>query len=381
MACRKLTISERAIGTFAALVLAAISFMVPSAAWATDQDGADSPLAVASLTAQAGSTVDSATPVALNSTISGVIGEHGGQDWYKINLTAAGKFQIRFSGAYRDGGSWRVSLRDADNDEMWYTEVYARDCLASKTITLHTTGLKPGTYYICVTGWSINSLTYKLAPVFAASTAWEREWNDTVESPNSLTLNKTVNATSKTHGDEDWYKLVLPASGKFQIKFKAPYHDGGEWNISLLDANNNQVGDDYSYDGRTKAEKTVIVRTLKKGTYYIRVRGWSVNSVTYNLTPTYYVNNTKIISPVRAKKAITVKWKKVSGVVKYQIRYSLKKNMKGAKKVDASKKTTSKKIKGLKSKRIYYVQVRAVKKIGGVYYYSAWSAARAIKTK
>jgi len=504
MANRKPMNSSRAAGALAVLVVLALSLMVPSFAWAATQIETNSVFAPTGLTTQAGSTVDTATSIALNAKRSGIIGEYGGQDWYKVKLTAAGKFQIQFSGTYRDGGSWNISLRDADNTEMWETGVEARDCLASKTvtlhttglaagtyylcvtgwyvdnlsyrltptfaavgdwerewndtvevpnalaldkavngtsktygdqdwyklklpasgkfqikfsgiyndggswnislrdadntemwetgveardclasrtITLHTTGLKAGTYYLCVTGWYVDSVAYKLTPVFAKSSTWEREWNDTVETPNALALNKTVSGTSKTYGDEDWYKFTLPAGGKFQIKFSGKYHNEGSWNISLFDANNSQVGDDYTYDGTTKASKDVIVRALKKGTYYVRVRGWYVDSVTYKLTPTYYVNNTKVVSPVRAKKAITVKWKKVSGVAKYQVRYSLKKNMKGAKKVDASKKTTSKKIKGLKSKRTYYVQVRAVKKIGGVYYYSSWSTKKAIKTK
>ena len=88
---------------------------------------------------------------------------------------------------------------------------------------------------------------------------------------------------------------------------------------------------------------------------------------------------TKITKLTAAKKAFTVKWKKKSGVTGYQIQYSLKSNFKKAKKLTVKgAKTVSKKIKGLKKKRTYYVRVRTYKKSVG---YSAWSAVRKIKTK
>ena len=99
-------------------------------------------------------------------------------------------------------------------------------------------------------------------------------------------------------------------------------------------------------------------------------------------------NKTKISKLAPAKKAMTVKWKKSTEKIAgkyidgYQIRYSLKKNMKGAKTVTVKGyKATSKKIKGLKAKKKYYFQVRTYKKSNGVMYRSTWSAAKAGKTR
>ncbi len=91
---------------------------------------------------------------------------------------------------------------------------------------------------------------------------------------------------------------------------------------------------------------------------------------------------TAIKSLKKAKKAFTVKWNKKSGVTGYQIRYSLKSNMKSAKTVKvASAKTTSKKISKLKKKKKYYVQVRTYKVVNGKTYYSGWSGKKSVKTK
>ena len=103
------------------------------------------------------------------------------------------------------------------------------------------------------------------------------------------------------------------------------------------------------------------------------------------VTPAAKVSNpakTKITKLKKAKKAFTVKWKKKSGVTGYQIRYSLKSSMKGAKTVTVkSVKTVSKKVKKLKKKKKYYVQVRTYKVVNGKTYWSGWSVKKSVKTK
>ncbi len=79
-------------------------------------------------------------------------------------------------------------------------------------------------------------------------------------------------------------------------------------------------------------------------------------------------------------KVLTVKWKKVSGVTGYQIQYSLKKNMKGAKTVTVKgAKKTSRKIKKLKKNKKYYVRLRAYKGNGKNRVYSKWTKIKSAK--
>ncbi len=77
-----------------------------------------------------------------------------------------------------------------------------------------------------------------------------------------------------------------------------------------------------------------------------------------------------------------LKWKKVSSQASgYQIRYSTKSSMSGAKTVTVKKyKTSSKTISRLKKKK-YYVQIRTYKTVGKEKYYSDWSARKSIVTK
>lgn len=93
----------------------------------------------------------------------------------------------------------------------------------------------------------------------------------------------------------------------------------------------------------------------------------------------------------KAKRGFTVTWKKLSKsklkkITGYQVRYSTKKSMKGAKKktvkatTKAGKKCTLK-VTRLKASKKYYVQVRTYKKVKGKTIYSSWSKAKAVKTK
>ncbi|MCC2864733.1 leucine-rich repeat protein [Anaerovorax odorimutans] len=83
------------------------------------------------------------------------------------------------------------------------------------------------------------------------------------------------------------------------------------------------------------------------------------------------------------KKRMTISWKKDTKASGYQITYAQKKNFKkGKKNVTISKnKTTKRAIKKLKSKKTYYVKVRAYKKAGSQKLYGAYSAVKKVKVK
>ncbi len=89
----------------------------------------------------------------------------------------------------------------------------------------------------------------------------------------------------------------------------------------------------------------------------------------------------------KAKRGFTVSWKKPAKAARaqisgYQIRWSTKSTMKGAKKLivkGAGK--TSAKVSKLKGGTKYYVQVRTYRIIDGKRIYSNWSKAKPVTTK
>lgn len=157
----------------------------------------------------------------------------------------------------------------------------------------------------------------------------------------------------------------------------------------------------YKYDG--KAHKPAVTVTykgkkLKLGTdYSVSYIGGCKNTGKYGVTVSlkgkysgyknlyFTINpkNTTLKSVAKGKKSFTVKWnKKTSQITGYQIQYSTSKNFKNAKTVTIDRTSvTSKKIKGLKGKKKYYVRIRTYKNFSGAKAYSSWSKAKTVVTK
>ena len=106
----------------------------------------------------------------------------------------------------------------------------------------------------------------------------------------------------------------------------------------------------------------------------IGLRNISVTEAKIHFAAPGQVKNLKL---TKGSKRFKASWKKVSGAKGYQVRYSLKKNMKGAK--TKTVKATKATIKSLKRGKTYYVQVRAYKTSGGKKHYGSWSAKKKIK--
>lgn len=110
--------------------------------------------------------------------------------------------------------------------------------------------------------------------------------------------------------------------------------------------------------------------------------GATENQVLAQLAPTLTVVS-KVKKPKAAKGAITVNWKKASKknqkkIGGYQIQVATDANFTNiVKRVNAGKKSSSKKIKGLAKKTAYYVRVRTYKGAQR----GAWSAVKSAKTK
>ena len=98
--------------------------------------------------------------------------------------------------------------------------------------------------------------------------------------------------------------------------------------------------------------------------------------------PTMSTSAKPTIKLKAAKKAITLTLKKaVARAQGYQIKYSLKKNMKKAKTVNLKANKKSLKIKRLKSKKKYFVRARAYATVNGKKVYSKWSKTMRVKVK
>ncbi len=88
----------------------------------------------------------------------------------------------------------------------------------------------------------------------------------------------------------------------------------------------------------------------------------------------------------KKKRTLTIKWKRNKTVSGYELQYSTSAKFPASKSKTkngyaSSNKTTSSTVKGLKSKKTYYVRIRAYKKVKGIRVSGAWSAVKKVKVK
>lgn len=82
------------------------------------------------------------------------------------------------------------------------------------------------------------------------------------------------------------------------------------------------------------------------------------------------------------KKKLKVKWKWLTGAKGFQVQYAMNRSFtKSRKTVNASAYAEEKTLKGMKSKKTYYVRVRAYNYVSGMKYYGSWSNIKKCKVK
>ena len=228
------------------------------------------------------------------------------------------------------------------------------------------------------------------------SMMWAAEPNLTVQQAKSALYGATEGASGTERMLNAEATLDRVGAGDYKDWVDPEWHKPVNFNNVDVEV----AADELVYTGKrlTPAVKvTYGSQTLKKDADYAVTYSGNVNPGTAKVVVKgkgRYVGSqtdefdivlgkTKIKKLKKGKKSFTVKWKRQkAGKVGYQVRYSLKKNMKKAKKKTVKKNAKTKlKVKKLKSKKRYYVQVRTFKKIAGKKYYSAWSPKKKVKVK
>lgn len=127
-------------------------------------------------------------------------------------------------------------------------------------------------------------------------------------------------------------------------------------------------------------------KVTKKATYSTTgVRTYYCKNCSYKYTktiPKLTVAKPASVSVSARSKAFVLKWKKNSSATGYQIQYSTDKSFKKGvvKSTVKNNSTVSKTVKKLKSKKTYYVRIRAYKTYNKKNYYSPW-VTKSVKTK
>lgn len=127
----------------------------------------------------------------------------------------------------------------------------------------------------------------------------------------------------------------------------------------------------------SKITKKPTLASTGVKTYYCKNCSYKYKKSVPKLT----VAEPKSVSASAKSKAFTLKWKKNSNATGYVIEYSTSKSFKNAKAIKIKKNSTvSKTVKSLKSKKTYYVRIKAYKTYNKKNYYSSW-VSKTVKVK
>ncbi|MGN1165371.1 MAG: fibronectin type III domain-containing protein [Lachnospiraceae bacterium] len=182
---------------------------------------------------------------------------------------------------------------------------------------------------------------------------------------------------------------TVPKVTKIQLSFTSQTYNKKTQKPTIKVFTKDGVIGSYEEYGEDEGQYCVTYpkSSVKVGRYTVKITFTNFYSGTVNKTYDIKPKGTKIIKISPKRKEMTVKWNKQADQTDgYQILYSTSSKFKNAKKVTVSgKNLTSKKIKGLKSKKKYYVKIRTYKKVKNgkktTYIYSDWSNIKTVKVK
>lgn len=122
-------------------------------------------------------------------------------------------------------------------------------------------------------------------PAVAKKKATEQEPNDSIQSAQAIKVNQTMTGNLQSSDDEDYYLCKIPATGKLLLNFQHDQVDSGDWHISLVDSDNENLTDFYV--GRDEINKSSVNLRVAKGNYYIGVTPASYSDMEYKITARY----------------------------------------------------------------------------------------------
>lgn len=308
-----------------------------------------------------------ATPINMNAAYYGSFPKANDADWYKVDIPAAGSYELTFAHDYIQ----------SDNT-YWQAIVY--DDLFIKKGVFEYRGNKPtttnkfeassrGTYHIkiYIDSWSNIPYSIKLTS----------HTHSYVTQATSATLYRDGEYTQKCSCGAIGGTGIIYHPSKIVLSTTTFVYNGYTQvpGVTVYDSKSNVIGPEnykvsYGRDGKSIGKHQLVISFQGKysgsvtKTYTIKPRGTSIKKLS------------------KLSKGFTVKWSKVSSGTGYQIQYSTSKKFKKSSLSTIRKRTaTSSKVRYLKGKKKYYVRIRTYKKVGGTTYYSAWSSAKAVTTK
>lgn len=277
--------------------------------------------------------------VSLGSAITGAITATDNEDWYRFYIPSSGYYHYQIS-AY-GYICYNLYNEDLSTYMINLSSAYRNGSESSPATGMGDVILSAGTYYFKVYKGGSGKYTFSISALSPSNCS--HSYKTTTVAPTYTSQGYTLHQCSKCgYSYKDNYKaqLVYKCSHSYQTTVTAPT---------------------FTSQGYTTH------RCSKCGYSY-----------TDNYKPKLILSTPGMRSVISGKRKATVSWYAAWYVTGYQISY---RTSGSSKTVNVGKRTFSKTIKKLKSKKKYTFRVRGYRKENGKTVYSKWSAKRTVRIK
>lgn len=206
-----------------------------------------------------------------NKTYYGSIMNYYDVDWYKFEISNPGYISLKFGHDYVEstGDYWEIYLY---NPEISCLNNYSYRG-TNTSVTGEKIGVSAGTYYIKVQkgGNGYSEVKYNIKINYTSSSVWEKEFNDTYDSANTINVDKTYHGSIMNYYDADWYKFKVSKTNYVSLKFTHKYVESDRyyWCVDLYNSGFSKLKS-YDFQGTDTSQTMPKVR-LSAGTYYLKV--------------------------------------------------------------------------------------------------------------
>lgn len=318
-----------------------------------------------------------------------------------------------------------MKVYNSDGEEIWSTNGNGWTATVGYRKDTYNLYLEKGIYYMQVKGDSDiygNKSTgkYEIKTAFVSSNTTFDGDDNSFANAKPISWRENYIGQISINDDFDTYKFIVPTGMKVPISMTSYMR---YYCIRIYDPDGREVGyvGNKEWDSKVGYRKDTLSIVLSAGTYYIQVKGDSdiygnkstgkyVFSIGTEATEEAYKNQNKQkdskekttkknkadqtanssnkpsklkkvtkVAVTKKRKALKLKWKKVSGAIGYQVCYSTSLRFKKKNTQETSGTTIT--LKKLKAKKSYYVRIRAFSIVDGVRKYGNYSKVLKRKTK
>ena len=218
----------------------------------------------------AGDSIGAATNYTLGTTVNGSLTTTSRKDVYKFTLSSSGKITLSVN-AYIQTSHYYIY--DSTGKEIWSSPYEDWNSTTEKMTLTDTLDLTIGTYYFSI-HHHLYTGNYNFKITFASANESFKEsgngTNNTISSPNSISLGSTYKGQLALTDRKDFYKFTLSSSGRITLSVNAYIYTS---HYRIYDSSGNNVWKETYREWNSTTEKLALNETidLTSGTYYFSI--------------------------------------------------------------------------------------------------------------